>query len=99
MFAVDHQDPADVLHRLRSQARAHRLQHRCALVAVRAGYVHFDQFVALETDLDLAQDRVGQALVSHQHHRVQGMGAGLEILARERCERHIIQPMLSQAGF
>ncbi len=99
ILAVDHQDPADVLHRLRSQASAHRLQHRCALVPVGAGRAYFDQFVTLETDLDLAQDRVGQALVSHQHHRVKGMGAGLEILARERCELHMIHPMVAKVGF
>jgi hypothetical protein len=72
-----------VLHRLRSQAGTHRREHCFALVAVRAGRTHLDQFVALEVDVDLVQHRFGQTLVPHQHHRVQRMGTGLERLARE----------------
>jgi hypothetical protein len=99
ILAVHHQNLADVLHRLCSQASAYRRQHRFALVPVGVGHAHFDQLVALEVEVDLAEDRLGEALVSHQHHRVQRMGTGLERLARERCELHIIHRMPLKAGF
>jgi hypothetical protein len=92
-----------VLHPPRSQASAHRPEHRFALVPVGAGHAHFDQLVALEIEVDLAQYRLGETLVSHQHYRVQRMGTRLERLAHERCELHIIHriihPMPLKAGF
>ena len=84
-----------MLNRLRIGAIADRPQHRFALLAVCAGDAYLDQLVALEIDLNLAQHRFGQPFVSDQHDRVQRVGAGLERLACERRELHIIDRLAS----
>ena len=88
-----------MLNWLRIGAIADRPQHRFALVAVCAGDAYLDQLVALEIDFDLAQHRFGQPFVSDQHNGVQRMGAGLEGLACERRELHIVHRSASKNGF
>jgi hypothetical protein len=81
VLAVEHQGLADVLHRFGGQRRADLRQVGLALLAFVARRLHLDQLVALEVDVDLAQHRLAQSLAPDHHHRVQGMGAGLERLA------------------
>ena len=88
-----------MLNRLRSGPIADRPKHRFALLTVRPGDAYLDQLVALEIDFDLAQHRFGQPFVSDQHNGVQRMGAGLEGLACERRELHIIHRSASKNGF
>ena len=88
-----------MLNRLRSGPIADRPKHRFALITVRAGDAYLDQLMALEIDFDFAQHRLGQPFVPDQHHRVQRMGAGLECLACERRELHIIHRLASNNGF
>lgn len=95
LLAIEHEDAADVLHRLCVQMSAHRLQQQLALVAVCVGDVHLDQLVTLEAHFELAQHRCGEPFVSDHHDWVQGMGPRSERPAqgRRKCN---IQAMLQK---
>ncbi len=56
-------------------------------VTIIARHAHFDQFVAFERYLDLADDSRCQAGVADHHHRVQMMGLRLEGLAFDGGKR------------
>ena len=84
LFAIDNEDFADVLHRLRLQSRADVRKCRFALVAFHAAGAHFDEFVRRQRPVDFGGHRVGQALFADVDQRIEGMRARLERLAFAR---------------
>jgi hypothetical protein len=80
-LAPDHQDLADVLHRRGIQRLADPRETGFPLLPVVTRHPHFDQLMALQAQVDLAQHRVGQPVVADRHDRVQVVGSGFEYLA------------------
>jgi hypothetical protein len=64
-----------VLHRGRAELGADLPQHRIALAADVAERAHLDQLVRAKVDVDLAEDRRGQTVLTDCDDRVQVMGA------------------------
>jgi hypothetical protein len=62
-----HEHLPDLLHRMRLEPPADRLQPRRARLAVVAEGAHLDQLVGLERAVDLGAHFVGEALVADDH--------------------------------
>jgi hypothetical protein len=75
-----------MLNRQRAQPRADGLQHCFTRLAIGVGNAHFDQLVALQADIELAQHSIGETLVADQNYRMQAVRAGFEGLALRRSQ-------------
>ena len=73
-----YQQLAYVLHGGRTELGADLPQHRIALAADVAERAHLDQLVRAQIDVDLANDRRGQTVLSDGDDGVQVMGAGAQ---------------------
>jgi hypothetical protein len=65
-----------MLNRQRAQPRADGLQRCFTRLAIGVGNAHFDQLVALQADIELAQHSIGETLVPDQNHRMEVVRAG-----------------------
>jgi hypothetical protein len=67
-----------VLHRGRAELGADLPQHRIALAADVAERAHLDQLVRTQVDVDLAEDRRGQTVLTDCDDGVQVMGTSAQ---------------------
>lgn len=70
-----------MLDRERVGALADAGQGHFALVAVERGGADFDQLVGGEGAVDFRDDGIGEALCAQLQDRVEGVGAGAQLLA------------------
>jgi len=67
-----------VLHRGRAELGTDLPKHRIALAADVAERAHLDQLVRAQIDVDLAEDRMGQTVLTDCDDRVQVMGTSAQ---------------------
>lgn len=78
-----------MLDRRRLDGMADRLEHGFARCPVVAEYPHLDELVRLERDVDLVQDRGGEAVMPDGDHGIEMVCAGAQGAARGGIEgRH-----------
>jgi hypothetical protein len=81
IFAVQHEDFPDLLHGVRLQPVAERLEPHVARIALARGGAHLDELVGLERAVDLGHHLVGEALVADDHDRAQLVRFGAQLAA------------------
>jgi hypothetical protein len=79
IFAKDDENLSNLLNGLRARPQANLGEQRIAGVAIRAGGAELDQLVAFQAAVDLGKDRWRQSRGADQDHRLQGMGARLQL--------------------
>lgn len=77
-----------MLHGLCAQIGANLLQKLFTQRAVITEYAHFDQFMSVQIDRDLADHRVSQAVVADHDNRVEMMGKSTQVAALISSEFH-----------
>jgi hypothetical protein len=78
LFAVDHQNLADVLHRLGAQALADLRQGGVARFAFHGTGADLDELVRRQRAVDLAENGFGEALLSDVNDRIERVCAAFE---------------------
>jgi hypothetical protein len=84
IFAKDDENLSNLLNGLRARPQANLSEQRIAGVAIRAGGAELDQLVAFQAAVDLGKDRRRQSRGADQDHRLQGMGARLQLAPLNR---------------
>src|SRR3954462_6697100 len=85
-LAVDDQDFADRLHRLGTRARAEGLHRFLSGIALQRRGMHLDQLVRLERAVHFVYHLVGNAFGADEHHRLEPLRPGLELLPLRRAQ-------------